>query len=159
MLDRFLELEEDPYSDEDAEWDEFVESHPDGSILQTTQWARLKNRFGWRSRRVWLRKDGRLVAGAQLLIRSAALGLLRIAYIPHGPLVDWQDKDQVDLLLNQIDFAAYEHGAGLLKFEPLLWLGEYSVDKSVFHCLLDIKVEISIGIVGDFLHRLTCVLG
>lgn len=137
-----MELEEEPYSEDDAEWDEFVAEHPDGSVLQTTQWARLKNRFGWRSRRVWLKREGQLIAGAQILVRSAALGLMRIAYIPHGPLVNWQDKEQVAVILNQIDFAAYEHGAGMLKMEPLLWLGEMSAGKwkelcQVHECLPD----------------------
>lgn len=126
MFDRLTELEEQPCSDEDAEWDRFVIAHRRGSLLQTTSWARLKNRFGWRSHRVWLRRDGRLVAGAQVLVRSAALGLIRVAYIPHGPLVDWHDEDQVSVLLNQIDHAAYEQRAGLLKMEPLLWEGEMS---------------------------------
>lgn len=124
MLDKIFEVAEEPYSPADAEWDAFVADHPQGSLLQTTAWARLKNHFGWRSRRVWLRRDGRLVAGAQLLFRSAALGLLRVGYIPHGPLVDWQDEEQAAVLLNQIDLAAYEHGAGLLKMEPLLWQEE-----------------------------------
>jgi peptidoglycan pentaglycine glycine transferase (the first glycine) len=125
MLDQFLELEEEPYNEEDAEWDAFVAAHPHGSVLQMTPWARLKNRFGWRSHRVWLRRDGRLVAGAQVLVRSAALGLMRLAYIPHGPLVNWQDDEQVSVLLNQIDFAAYEHRAGMLKMEPYLWGNEF----------------------------------
>ena len=124
MLDQLLNIEEQPYDEEDAEWDAFVTAHPHGSILQMTNWARLKNRFGWRSDRVWLRKDGHLVAGAQVLFRSAALGLLRVAYIPHGPLVDWDDVEQVSVLLNQIDHAAYEQRAGFLKIEPLLWHGE-----------------------------------
>jgi lipid II:glycine glycyltransferase (peptidoglycan interpeptide bridge formation enzyme) len=114
-------MQEQPYSEEDAEWDAFVAQHPHGSLLQSTNWARLKNRFGWRSQRVWLRRDGRLVAGAQMLIRSAALGLMRVAYIPHGPLVDWADDEQVSVLLNQIDHAVYDERAGLLKMEPLLW--------------------------------------
>jgi hypothetical protein len=63
-----LEIGERPYSADDAEWDAFVANHPHGSILQTTNWARLKNRFGWTSHRVWMRKEGRLVAGAQVLL-------------------------------------------------------------------------------------------
>jgi peptidoglycan pentaglycine glycine transferase (the first glycine) len=121
MLDRLVEMQEQPYSEEDAEWDAFVAQHPNGSLLQTTNWARLKNRFGWQSQRIWLRRDGRLVAGAQMMIRSAALGLMRVAYIPHGPLVDWHDEEQLSVLLNQVDHAAYEERAGLLKMEPLLW--------------------------------------
>ena len=121
MLDKIIEIGERPYSEEDAEWDNFVANHPHGSLLQTTNWARLKNRFGWTSHRVWLRKDGKLAAGAQVLYRSAAAGLVKMAYIPHGPLVDWHDKEQVTILLNQIDQSVYERGAGILKMEPLLW--------------------------------------
>jgi lipid II:glycine glycyltransferase (peptidoglycan interpeptide bridge formation enzyme) len=124
MLERFLEIEQQPYTEEDIEWDAFVATHPHGSILQTTNWARLKNHFGWQSQRVWLRQEGRLVAGAQVLMRSAAMGLMRVAYVPHGPLVDWQDEEQVGVTLNQVDFAAYELRSGMLKMEPLVWQPE-----------------------------------
>ncbi len=119
-----LELGEQPYSPADAEWDAFVAAHPHGSLLQTTQWARLKNRFGWTSERVWLRRDGRLVAGAQVLFRSLAMGIVKMAYVPHGPLADWHDDEQLSVLFNQMDQAAYRRGAGLLKFEPRLWQDE-----------------------------------
>ena len=95
MLDKIFEIGEQAYTEEDRAWDNFVAHHPHGSILQTTNWARLKNRFNWSSRRVWLRQDDKLVAGAQILFRSYALGLMKIAYIPHGPLVDWRNDDQV----------------------------------------------------------------
>jgi lipid II:glycine glycyltransferase (peptidoglycan interpeptide bridge formation enzyme) len=124
MFSEWFELGEQPYSAQDAEWDAFVAAHPQGSVLQTTNWARLKNRFGWSSQRVWLKQDGKLVAGAHVLFRAAAFGIVKVAYIPHGPLVDWQDSEQVEVLLNQIDFAAYQRGAGLLKMEPLLWQEE-----------------------------------
>lgn len=123
MLDQIIAREEN-YTEADREWDEFVASHPQGSLLQTTGWAQLKSRFGWSSRRVWLRQDGRLVAGAQLLVRSAALGLVKVGYVPHGPLVDWENDDQVAVLLNQLDLAAYEYRAGLVKIEPYLWQEE-----------------------------------
>ena len=124
MLDRLSRLEKQPYSQNDAEWDAFVEAHPQGSVLQTTRWAQLKNHFGWRSHRVWLRRDGALAAGAQVLFRSALLGMVHIAYIPHGPLVDWDDEEQVAVLLNQIDLSCYQHRAGLMKIEPLIWQAE-----------------------------------
>jgi lipid II:glycine glycyltransferase (peptidoglycan interpeptide bridge formation enzyme) len=121
MFDKLFELGEKPYSADDAAWDAFVHTHPNGSLLQLHNWARLKNRFGWSSHRVWLKKDGRFVAGAQILYRSAALGIAKIGYIPHGPLVDWDDAEQVEVLLNQIDHSAYQRGVGLIKMEPLLW--------------------------------------
>lgn len=125
MFAKMFELGEKPLTDEDAAWDSFVASHPNGSILQTTNWARLKNRFNWSSHRVWLKKDGQFVAGAQILYRSAALGIIKIGYIPHGPLVDWQDPEQLDVLFGQIDQSVYQHGAGLLKMEPLVWQHQF----------------------------------
>ena len=124
MLDKWLELGEQPYREPDADWDAFVAAHPQGSLLQTTAWARLKNNFGWSSQRVWLRQDGRFVAGAQILFKPVALGLARVAYIPHGPLVNWQDSQQVAVLFNQIDLAIYERRAAFVKIEPLLWQTE-----------------------------------
>ncbi len=125
MLEQLFQLEEQPYTEEDAEWDAFVENHPHGSLLQTTSWARLKGRFGWNSHRVWMRKDGELVGGAQILYRSAFMRLVKIAYIPHGPLVDWRDEEQTAVLLNQIDHSVYQRNAGLLKLEPRIWQDEY----------------------------------
>jgi lipid II:glycine glycyltransferase (peptidoglycan interpeptide bridge formation enzyme) len=124
MVSRIFDLGEQPYTAADAEWDAFVAAHPHGSLLQTTNWARLKSRFGWSSQRVWLRREGRLVAGAQLLFRSVALGIVKIGYAPHGPLVDWGDDEQIDVLFNQIDQAAFSRGAGMLKIEPRLWQDE-----------------------------------
>lgn len=134
MVNRVLQLEEAPYSQEDAEWDAFVAAHPHGSLLQTSRWARLKGRFGWSARRVWLRQDGRLVAGAQILFRSVALGIVRMGYIPHGPLVNWADDEQVSVLFHQIDVAAYQHRAGILKFEPLLWQDELGSQRWIELC-------------------------
>lgn len=124
-----FELGEQPYSEADAEWDDFVAGHPQGSILQTTNWARLKNRFGWSSQRVWLRRDGRLAAGAQVLFRSVAIGIVKLGYVPHGPLVDWNDSEQVQVMLGQIDQAAYRRGAGIVKLEPRLWQEQFPPER------------------------------
>ena len=121
MLGQFLQLGEQPYSAQDAEWDAFVAAHPHGSVLQTTAWARLKGRFGWQGYRVWVRHEGKLIAGAQILFKSAVFRLFRLGYIPHGPLVDWHNDELVTVLLHQIDLAAYNHRASLMKMEPLLW--------------------------------------
>lgn len=124
MVAKMFDLGEQPYTEADAEWDAFVAAHPRGSLLQTTSWARLKSRFGWSSQRVWMRKDGRLVGGAQVLFRSVALGIVKLGYIPHGPLVDWNDAEQVDVLFNHIDQAAFNRGAGMVKIEPRIWQSE-----------------------------------
>ena len=135
MWQKWLAADEKAYSESDAEWDAFVAAHRHGSLLQTTRWARLKSRFGWTGYRVWLRQAGQLVAGAQLLFRSTAWGLVRMGYIPHGPLVDWDNAEQVRVLLNQIDQAAYWHRAALVKMEPRVWEDELSAESWRALCL------------------------
>lgn len=120
------QLDNRPSIEIDREWDEFVARFPHGSILQSSSWARLKRGYGWRPQRIWLRKEGKLVAGAQVLIRTFALGLIRIGYIPHGPLVDWRDKEQVAVFFGQLDRLAYDHRLSMVKFEPLLWESSFS---------------------------------
>lgn len=128
MFENMFQLGEQPYSEDDAEWDDFVEAHPNGSFLQTTQWARLKSRFNWKAYRVWVKEEGKLVAGAQILFRSAAFRMVKMAYIPHGPVVDWGNDRLVKVLFNQIDWAVYQHRAGLLKVEPFIWQRDMAQD-------------------------------
>ncbi len=142
MLDKWMELGEQPRTEEDDAWDDFVRSHPHGSLLQTTDWARLKNRFGWSSHRVWLKKEGQFVAGAQILYKSSLMGMVKVGYIPHGPLVDWNDDEQLEVLMNQIDQSAYERGAGLVKMEPLLWQHEPAAERWQTVCeQMDLRVS------------------
>jgi lipid II:glycine glycyltransferase (peptidoglycan interpeptide bridge formation enzyme) len=143
MLDKLIQLKSD-YTADDAAWDAFVARHPHGSLLQMTNWATLKGRFGWSSRRVWLRQDGELAAGAQILFRTAAWGTVKVAYIPHGPLVDWTDEEQVTLLFNQIDFALYEHRAGFLSFEPLVWQGELPQWEAICQRLGNVPSDVTV---------------
>lgn len=101
-----------------AEWDEFAAAHPDGHILQTPAWADLKCAFGWSAARVGIRESGRLVAGAQVLFRPLPTALFTVAYIPKGPLVDWNNRPLVEFLFQSLDNAAQSANAVFLKIEP-----------------------------------------
>lgn len=102
----------------DPEWDRFVASHPQAHILQTNAWGRLKSDFGWQSRLVLLRNGGEIAGGAQLLLRSV-MGL-KLAYVPRGPVVDWNDTRRTAEILEQLAEKARAEGAVLLKIEPEL---------------------------------------
>ena len=82
----------------DLDWDAFVAAHPDGHLLQTSQWAALKCQFGWQVERVASTKDGHIVAGAQVLLRRLPWGQT-LAYVPKGPLVDWRNPRLAQPLL------------------------------------------------------------
>ena len=98
-------------------WDRFVAGHPGGHLLQTSPWGALKSQFGWTPGRVGLARNGELVAGAQILYRRLP-GPGRLAYIPKGPVTDWNEEEQVAALLLSLDQTARAQGAIVLTIEP-----------------------------------------
>jgi peptidoglycan pentaglycine glycine transferase (the first glycine) len=105
----------------DKQWDAFVASHHRGHLLQTSHWGELKGRFGWSVERAALIDASEtIVAGAQILFRRLPYGLGTLAYVPKGPVVNWQDGESVSQLFNVINGAANERGAIALTIEPNL---------------------------------------
>lgn len=100
-------------------WDCFVTSHAQAHLLQTCSWGELKSRFGWSSDRVALTSPSQaLVCGAQILYRRLPFQLGTLAYVPKGPVVDWQDVSQTTHTITALDHAARTRGAIALTIEP-----------------------------------------
>lgn len=97
-------------------WDAFVATHPAGTILQTSRWAQLKATFGWD----WeiVTPDPDISNGALVLYRSLPLKLGTIAYVPRGPLVDWDDMQAGTATFDALRAAAHRHRAWALWLEP-----------------------------------------
>ncbi len=98
------------------DWDGFVAQHRYGHLLQQRAWAELKAVTGQRARRVAvLAPDGRLLAGAQVLVQWR-YGL-SVAYVPRGPL--WAGEIKPDqLLLQALERLARRQRAVFLRIEP-----------------------------------------
>ena len=92
-------------------WDAFIQAHPHSHILQTSAWGRLKSDFGWRAEYVQAGQAGALV----LFRRTRGLTL---AYVPRGPVADWNDRPQLAQLLAKIDAVCRQNRAFCLKWEP-----------------------------------------
>jgi peptidoglycan pentaglycine glycine transferase (the first glycine) len=110
----------DSASLDDASWDTFVTSSPDGHLLQTSTWGALKMRFGWEMDRLAVLNNDEIVAGAQVLYRSLPSRLVTLAYVPMGPLVDWQNRPVVQALLDGLLRLASSRRAFCLRMEPSL---------------------------------------
>lgn len=105
----------------EAAWDRFVTGHAGGHPLQLAAWGALKGEFGWRAARLALAAGEDLVAGAQVLFHPLPrLGFLpfSVAYVPKGPLLDWEDGAQVQAFLPALYDFCRRRGALLLKIEP-----------------------------------------
>lgn len=103
----------------DSDWDEFVAEHPAAHFLQLSGWGRLKSSFGWQSRRVALtNRAGGIKAGAQCLgTRRAGVSF---GYVPHGPLVDWTDRELLQEMTDRLLRTAQVHGWQFILAEPQL---------------------------------------
>ena len=98
-------------------WDAFVSSHPTGHLLQTWEWGELKARFGWKPIRLALVEDGYIRSGAQVLFRTV-LPNFSLAYVPKGPLVDWDSGDQVSALFTGLHHLCRSNRSAFMKIEP-----------------------------------------
>jgi peptidoglycan pentaglycine glycine transferase (the first glycine) len=78
-------------ADQKALWDAFMAQAPHGHLLQCWPWGALKEAFGWRALRIalWDAQGQRILAAAQILLRSLPFIGMSIAYAPKGPILDW----------------------------------------------------------------------
>ncbi|MFQ5610515.1 MAG: lipid II:glycine glycyltransferase FemX [Anaerolineae bacterium] len=97
-----------------AAWEAIVARYPAAHLLQSWPWGELKSRFGWGAVRLWVEEAG---AAAQVLFRKLPLGL-SVAYIPKGPLLDWEKPAAVEAFLQAAHSIARRRRAIFLKIEP-----------------------------------------
>ena len=100
------------------QWDAFVAAQPHSHILQTSVWGELKARFGWSAERIAVCQDDCLVAGASVFFRRLPLHLGTLAYIPRGPILDFDDDAITAELLHGLDRLMKRRRSILLKIEP-----------------------------------------
>ena len=101
------------------EHDEFVKNSPQTNLLQSSDWAKIKD--NWGNERLGVYQDDKLVAVASILIQSLPLGFTML-YIPRGPIMDYQNSELVAFMLQSIKTYAKSKRAVFAKFDPSLFL-------------------------------------
>lgn len=110
-------------------WNQLIGGLPQPHLLQTAEWARAKQPFGWTAHtQTWTAADGRLDAAAQILQRSQRLPLLgkslSMLYVPKGPLLsDWGNAPLRRRVLADLRQKAQQLGAFFIKIDPDIPLG------------------------------------
>ena len=101
------------------EHDEFVKNSPQTNLLQSSDWAKIKD--NWGNERLGIYQDQKLVAVASILIQPLPLGFTML-YIPRGPIMDYQNSQLVAFMLQSIKTYAKSKRAVFAKFDPSLFL-------------------------------------
>ncbi len=111
-----------------AEHDEFAKASNQVNLLQSSDWAKIKD--NWENERLGFYQDDKLVASASILIKPLPLGMTML-YIPRGPIMDYQDKDLVDFVIASLkDYGKQKH-ALFIKFDPAQFLKQYKIGDQV----------------------------
>lgn len=103
-------------------WNMLLAQLPGAHILQTWEWACLKQAYGWTAQpTLWQDEQGRPVAAAMVLTRSLPnfwrLTGLRVMYVPKGPVCDWNKPEIYLQVLNDLAVFARKEKAIFLKMD------------------------------------------
>ena len=106
------------------EHDEFVKTSPQTNLLQSSDWAKIKD--NWGNERLGVYQDHKLVAVASILIQPLPLGFTML-YIPRGPIMDYQNKELVSYVIQSLKNIAKQYKALFVKFDPSLFLSKHLI--------------------------------
>lgn len=81
------------------EFDEFVKNHEYCNLLQSYNWAKVKN--NWDHMYTGVYRDNELVATGLVLIKRLPLSFC-MYYLPRGPIMDYKDKELVQYYFDQL---------------------------------------------------------
>jgi peptidoglycan pentaglycine glycine transferase (the first glycine) len=101
----------------DEAWDSFLVQTPGGHHVQTSLWAQVKATLGWRAVRVIVTQEGKIVAGAQVLLRSLPL-LGAVGYVAKGPLFAKDDPALRRMLYEELKQVARHYRIQQLIVQP-----------------------------------------
>lgn len=97
-------------------WEKFMRSRKEGNFLQSFNWGQFHKNLGKHIHRIGFFESGEL-AGVMLCVVEKAK---RATYLttPGGPLINWQDREQVNLFKQTIENIAKQEGCSFVRVRP-----------------------------------------
>jgi lipid II:glycine glycyltransferase (peptidoglycan interpeptide bridge formation enzyme) len=117
------------------EWNKIVANLPGSHLLQTSEWAQVKEIYGWQPLPfVWYdhQSDGTLdgdkvIAAAMILKKEISYAgvstRIGIFYSPKGPLLNWSDNAIRQRVLDDLENFTRQRAGIFMKIDPDLELG------------------------------------
>jgi lipid II:glycine glycyltransferase (peptidoglycan interpeptide bridge formation enzyme) len=101
----------------DGRWDAFLQDIPGAYFAQSSLWAQVKVQQGYEPLRLTVSRQGRIVAGAQLLMRQMK-GLGTLGYVSRGPVLAQDDPFMMRETIAALTAAAAQAGVRALIVQP-----------------------------------------
>ncbi|MEG0468688.1 MAG: peptidoglycan bridge formation glycyltransferase FemA/FemB family protein [Longicatena sp.] len=111
---------------EPKEHDAFVSNHPLCNLLQSSQWAKVKE--NWDHEIVGVVEKDALIVSASILIKRLPLGFTMM-YIPRGPIMDYENKDVMAFFFKELKKWAKKYRCLFIKMDPGIHVNDYKIDE------------------------------
>jgi len=111
-----------------SDWNESILGQPSYHLFQTEEWTELKSAYGWKPVKLSLANGFEPHTTAVVLERSIALAAhlvnAKVLYVPRGPLVDWNNITQSEIVLGELERISKERKAIFIKIDPEVLIGK-----------------------------------
>ncbi len=108
------------------EHDAFIAAHPLCNLLQTSDWAKVKD--NWDHAIVGVRAEEQLVASALVLIKQLPLHFTMM-YVPRGPVMDYHNKELTVVFLQGLQRWAKRYHCLFIKMDPGIHYRDYLIEE------------------------------
>lgn len=107
------------------EWDNFVTSHPEANFLQSWDFYEFHIARGKKVVRRLVYKDDSIVGAYAGVVETAKRG--RYMAIAGGPIIDWENRELVDVVFDDISKQGSATGCVFVRVRPQLELSDKSL--------------------------------
>ena len=102
------------------QFDKYASTHRYRNYYQTSQYANIMVKFGYRAQFLGFASEDNKLLGASLIIYKEVFMGNKIAYAPHGILFDYEDEENVKELAKTIKKALSKEGIMFLRIDPYI---------------------------------------
>ncbi len=106
-----------PIQDKD-QWETFVQSTTAYTFLHAWNWGEFNRTMKHLPFRLGIFDNGILVGVALFIKIQARRGTF--LFCPHGPLIDWENPEHLDMLLEYVKELAKQQGVSFIRISPLI---------------------------------------
>ncbi len=108
------------------EFESFASTHKNGTFLQSINWPKVKNQWGW---------EGIISRDESVKVNGTCLDLIRIIpefsctylYSPHAPVCDWSNRTVMEDLFEGVKVLAKKHKSYEFMWDPCCEEGDREV--------------------------------
>lgn len=116
------------------EYEQFVQSHQLCNLLQSYDWAKVKN--NWDHVYAGVYDKNKLAATGLILIKPLPFSFTMF-YLPKGPILDYTNKELFNFFFENLKKLAKQKHCVFIKFDPGIVIRELSLHKEVLNAHTD----------------------